>query len=133
VMAVRILPFPVPDADIAKLEAIQHEHGKAVDAGDLLAVFHNNVQFHRALFGLCGNTCLIETIEYLAQKVSGIRSYAHAKPESLDDARRDHVAMIKALRNSRRDQLIDLTRRHLKPAALAYINAYRLRFGDGGA
>jgi DNA-binding GntR family transcriptional regulator len=132
VMAVRILPFPVPDADIAKLEAIQHEHGKAVDAGDLLAVFHNNVQFHRALFGLCGNTCLIETIEYLAQKVSGIRSYAHAKPESLDDARRDHVAMIKALRNSRRDQLIDLTRRHLKPAALAYINAYRLRFGDGG-
>jgi DNA-binding GntR family transcriptional regulator len=132
VMAVRILPFPVPDADIAKLEAIQHEHGKAVDAGDLLAVFHNNVQFHRALFGLCGNVCLIETIEYLAQKVSGIRSYAHAKPESLNDARRDHVAMIKALRSSRRDELERLTRRHLKPAAAAYISAYRLRFGDGG-
>ena len=63
VMAVRILPFPVPDADIARLEAIQHAHGKAVDAGDLLAVFHSNVQFHRALFGLCGNTSLIETIE----------------------------------------------------------------------
>ena len=83
VMAVRILPFPVPDADIARLEAIQHAHGEAVDAGDLLAVFHSNVQFHRALFGLCGNTSLIETIEYLAQKVSGIRSYAHAKPEAL--------------------------------------------------
>ena len=71
VMAVRILPFPVPDADIVRLEAIQHAHGRAVDAGDLLAVFHSNVQFHRALFGLCGNTCLIETIEYLAQKVCG--------------------------------------------------------------
>ena len=133
VMAVRILPFPVPEADIARLEAIQHEHGKAVDAGDLLAVFHNNVQFHRALFGLCGNVCLIETIEYLAQKVSAIRSYAHAKPEALNDARRDHIAMIKALRNSRRDDLISLTRRHLKPAAQAYISAYRLRFGDGGS
>ena len=133
VMAVRILPFPVPDTDIARLEAIQHEHGKAVDAGNLLAVFHNNVQFHRALFGLCGNICLIETIEYLAQKVSGIRSYAHAKPESLNEARRDHVAMIKALRGARRDHLIDLTRRHLKPASAAYINAYRQRFGDGGA
>ncbi|MBI5320776.1 GntR family transcriptional regulator [Bradyrhizobium sp.] len=133
VMAVNILPFPVPDADIARLEAIQHAHGKAVDAGDLLAVFHNNVQFHRALFGLCGNTCLIETIEHLAQKASGIRSYAHAMPEALNDARRDHVAMIKALHSSRRDHLVDLTRRHLKPAVLAYVNAYRLRFGEADA
>jgi len=129
---VRILPFPVPDADIARLEAIQHAHGEAIDAGDLLAVFHSNVQFHRALFGLCGNTSLIETIEYLAQKVSGIRSYAHAKPEALHDARRDHVALIKALRNSRREELINLTRRHLKPAVRAYIDAYRRRFGGGG-
>ena len=91
------------------------------------------MQFHRASFGLCGNTCLIETIEHLAQKASGIRSFAHAKPESLNDARRDHVAMIKALRGSRRDQLIDLTRRHLKPAVLAYVSAYRLRFGDTDA
>ncbi len=133
VMAVRILPFPVPDADLARLEAIQHAHGKAVDAGDLLAVFHSNVQFHRALFGLCGNTSLIETIEYLAQKVSGIRSYAHAKPEALNDSRRDHIAMIKALRNSRRDDLVKLTRRHLKPAVRAYIDAYRRRFGDSGS
>jgi DNA-binding GntR family transcriptional regulator len=132
VMAVRILPFPVPPADIVRLEAIQHQHGKAVDAGDMLAVFHSNVQFHRALFGLCGNICLIETIEQLAQKVSGIRSYAYVKPESLNEARRDHIAMIKALRASRRDQLIELTRRHLKPAVTAYADAYRLRFGDGG-
>jgi DNA-binding GntR family transcriptional regulator len=96
-------------------------------------VFHSNVQFHRALFGLCGNTSLIETIENLAQKVSGIRSYAHAKPEALNDSRRDHIAMIKALRNSRRDDLIKLTRRHLKPAVRAYIDAYRRRFGDGGS
>jgi DNA-binding GntR family transcriptional regulator len=133
VMAVRILPFPVRDADIAKLEAIQHAHGKAVDAGDLLAVFQSNVLFHRALFGLCGNTSLIETIESLAQKVSGIRSYAHAKSEALNDARRDHIAMIKALRNSRRDDLMSLTRRHLKPAVRAYIDAYRRRFGVSGS
>ena len=92
-------------------------------------MFQRNVLFHRALFGLCGNTCLIETIESLAQKVSDIRSYAHAKPEALNDARRDHIAMIKALRNSRRDDLISLTRRHLKPAVRAYIDAYRQRFG----
>ena len=125
--------FRCADADIAKLEAIQHAHGKAVDAGDLLAVFQSNVLFHRALFGLCGNTSLIETIESLAQKVSGIRSYAHAKSEALNDARRDHIAMIKALRNSRRDDLMSLTRRHLKPAVRAYIDAYRRRFGVSGS
>lgn len=133
VMAVRILPLPVPNAELVKLEAVQREHSQAVDAGDLLAVFHSNVQFHRTLFELCGNTCLIETIEYLAQKVSGIRSYAYANPGALNDARQDHVAMIEALRHSRRDELIMLTRRHLKPAEQAYVRAYRQRFGDGGA
>ncbi len=41
--------------------------------------------------------------------------------------------MIEALRDSRREELIMLTRRHLKPAEQAYIRAYRQRFGDGGA
>lgn len=132
VMAVRILPFPVPRADIERLEALQAEHSKAVDAGDLLAVYYSNVRFHRALFGLCGNNCLIETIEYLAEKVSGIRSYAHANPATLNATRRDHIEMIEALRHSRRDDLISLTRRHLKPAAAAYISAYRQRFGESG-
>jgi DNA-binding GntR family transcriptional regulator len=131
VMAVRVLPFPVSSADIGRLEALQREHGKAVDAGDLLAVYYSNVHFHRALFGLCDNSCLIETIESLAQKVSGIRSYAHANPATLNDTRKDHIEMIEALRHSCRDDLITLTRRHLKPAAQAYIRAYRQRFGDG--
>lgn len=129
VMAVRIMPFPVSRDDVAKIETLQREHSKAVDAGDFLAVFHSNVHFHRVLLGLCGNGCLIETIEHLAQKVAGIRSYAHANPGSLDDSRRDHVAMIDALRHGRRDDLIALTRRHLKPAPQAYIRAYRQRFG----
>jgi DNA-binding GntR family transcriptional regulator len=80
VMAVRVLPMPVAQADLERLELLQREHSRAVAAGDLLAVFHSNVRFHRALYGLCGNICLIETIEQLAQKVSVIRSSAHANP-----------------------------------------------------
>jgi hypothetical protein len=37
--------------------------------------------------------------------------------------------MIKALRGGRRDELIALTRRHLKPSPEAYIKAYEQRFG----
>lgn len=133
VMAVRVLPMPVAQADLERLEQLQREHSRAVAAGDLLAVFHSNVRFHRALYGLCGNACLIETIEQLAQKVSVIRSSAHANPAALDRARRDHVEIIEALKHSRRDDLVTLTRRHLKPAAQAYITAYEQRFGTNGA
>src|ERR1700674_5514151 len=45
VMAVRILPFPVASGAIDKLEDIQREHSAAVDAGDLLGVFHSNLRF----------------------------------------------------------------------------------------
>jgi DNA-binding GntR family transcriptional regulator len=132
VMAARILPFPVAIGDLDKLDELQRKHSAAVDRGDLLTVFHSNLHFHQVLFGLCQNTCLIETIEQCAQKVYGIRSYANAFPETLDRARRDHVDMIDALRASCRDDLIALTRRHLKPSPEAYIHAYERRFGEAG-
>jgi DNA-binding GntR family transcriptional regulator len=130
VMAARTLPFPVAADDLARLDDLQKRHSAAVDAGDMLTVFYANLHFHQALFGLCGNVCLIETIEHLAQKVYGIRSYANASPQVLERARRDHVDMIKALRASRREELIALTRRHLKPQPEAYIRAYERRFGN---
>jgi DNA-binding GntR family transcriptional regulator len=71
-MAARIIPLPVAVSDIKRLEAIQKVHGRAVAAGDLRAVFYSNLEFHRALFGLCGNPYLIESIEQLAQKAYGI-------------------------------------------------------------
>jgi DNA-binding GntR family transcriptional regulator len=78
VMAVRIIPFPVSSKDIGRLEELQREHTAAIAAGNLLTVFYSNLSFHRVLYGLCGNACLIETIDLLAQKVYGIRSYANA-------------------------------------------------------
>jgi DNA-binding GntR family transcriptional regulator len=129
VMAVRIISFPVAPEDIERLEELQRKHAAAIAAGELLTVFYSNLSFHRVLYGLCGNACLIETIDLLAQKVYGIRSYANAFPESLDRARRDHLEMIRALRGSRRDDLVGLTRRHLKPSPEAYIKAYERRFG----
>jgi len=129
VMAVRIIPLPVGAQDIERLEELQRQHTAAIAAGDLLTVFYSNLSFHQVLFGLCGNACLIETIDLLAQKVYGIRSYANAFPASLDRARRDHLDMIKALRGSRREELVALTRRHLQPSPEAYIKDYERRFG----
>ena len=129
VMAVRILPFPVAASDLAKLEQIQEKHSAAIADDDMLGVLYANLHFHQTLFGLCGNACLIETIKHLEGKVYGIRFYANAFPAALDRARADHLDMIKALRAARRDDLIDLTRRHLEPSPQAYIRAYERRFG----
>jgi DNA-binding GntR family transcriptional regulator len=133
VMAVRVIPFPVAPKDISRLEELQRQHTAAIAAGDLLTVFYSNLSFHQVLFGLCGNSCLIETIDWLAQKVYGIRSYANAFPESLERARQDHLDMIRALRGADRDELIALTRRHLEPSPQAYIRDYERRFGKAEA
>lgn len=133
VMAARILPFPVAASNLAKLEKIQERHSAAIANDDMLTVFHANLEFHQTLFGLCGNACLIETIKQLEQKVYGIRFYANAVPEALNGARRDHVDMIKALRASRRADLVALTRHHLKASPQAYIRAYERRFGASGS
>jgi DNA-binding GntR family transcriptional regulator len=129
VMAVRILPFPVSPESLSKLAELQRKHSAAIDNDDMLTVFYTNLQFHQTLFGLCGNACLIETIKNLEQKVYGIRFYANAFRDALERARRDHLDMIEALRTSRRKDLIDLARRHLKPSPQAYIRAYERRFG----
>jgi len=50
-------------------------------------------------------------------------------PAALDRVGRDHLDMINVLRGSRRDDLIALSRRHLKPSPEAYIDAYERRFG----
>jgi DNA-binding GntR family transcriptional regulator len=132
VMAVRILTFPVAATSITQLEKIQAQHGAAIDNDDMLTVFHTNLNFHQTLFALCGNACLIEAIKTLEQKVYGIRFYANAFPQALERARRDHLDMIKALRMSRCDELIKLTRQHLRPSPQAYIRAYERRFGGAG-
>ena len=132
VMAVRILPFPVAAHDLDRLDELQSKHSAAIDRGDMLGMFYENLRFHQVLYGLCGNTCLVETIEHCAQKVYVIRAYANAFPETLEVANQDHVEMIAALRSSRRDELIALTRSHLRPSPAAYIRAYEARFGKAG-
>jgi len=128
-MAARIIPLPVAATDIGRLEAIQKVHSRAVAAADFRAVFYSNLEFHRALFGLCGNPYLIESIEQLAQKAYGIRSWSNTIPEYLQRVRQDHLDMIDTLRRGRRAELVRLCRRHLTPSRDVYIRSYQQRFG----
>jgi DNA-binding GntR family transcriptional regulator len=128
-MAARTIPLPVDAAEIERLEAIQKTHSHAVAAADFRAVFYSNLEFHRALFGLCGNRFLIESIEQLAQKAYAIRSWSNTIPEYLLRVKQDHLDMIDALKHGRRAELVKLCRRHLAPSQDVYISAYLQRFG----
>ena len=115
------LPFPVAKSDtIGSLRSSESTARRSTPATCLR--FSTAICiFIRCCSACARNTCLIEAIELLAQKTYGIRSYANAFPEALDQARRDHVEMIEALRASRRDDLIALARRQLQTFVEAYI------------
>src|ERR1700730_10587624 len=47
VMAVRVIPFPVAPADIARLEDLQRQHAKAIADGEMLPAFYSHLSFSR--------------------------------------------------------------------------------------
>lgn len=123
------IPMPAPEPVINELEDIQNHHNEAVDRDDLPAVFHYNIAFHRTLFAACGNPYLSETINEYAQKVYAIRSIGTSDQASVQRARREHVAMIEALKSGDRDALIRLCRGHLNISKERYIALYNMRLG----
>lgn len=123
--AARQIPLPMPKPLITAITALHKEHSDAVDSNDIAKAFRVNILFHQTLFSTCGNPYLVEAINSLAFKSHAVRSYSLAKPELLNKARKDHAAMIVALKKGHRQSLVDLCVAHLKPTVKAYVDAYQ--------
>ncbi|MGJ7915955.1 GntR family transcriptional regulator [Massilia sp. LXY-6] len=121
----RQIALPVPPEKLDALEAIQQQHDEAVRDGNLQLAFRMNIAFHKALFALSDNATLTEMIELAAQRAHVIRSLSMVVPETLEKARRDHHAMIAALRACDRERLVALCSDHLLPSRDAYIEKHR--------
>ncbi len=124
-LAAEQIPLPGSPEFVAELTRIQAEHTQAVEAKDYRAAFHANMAFHDCLFSACGNPYLAEMIRNSAHKVHGARFYTSASEPHLRNARDEHWAMIKAIENGRRDDLVNLCRTHLGPSLDTYLNAVR--------
>ncbi|MBB3052433.1 DNA-binding GntR family transcriptional regulator [Prauserella isguenensis] len=118
----RLIPVPVPDERLDELVAIQRRHDEGIDAGELREVTKANMEFHRALFGLSDNTVLVDAIRRHAQMAHAIRSVTVTSPEYLEQSRREHWAMIDALRGGDTDTLAETCRAHLLPSRDAYLS-----------
>jgi DNA-binding GntR family transcriptional regulator len=121
----REIALPVAPEKLDELEAIQQRHDAAVRDSNLHVAFRMNIAFHKALFGLSDNTVLTEMIELAAQRAHVIRSLSMVNPQTLEKARRDHRAMIEALRQCDQERLVALCRDHLLPSRDAYIEQQR--------
>ncbi|MCP2254107.1 DNA-binding transcriptional regulator, GntR family [Prauserella aidingensis] len=118
----RLIPVPVPAERLDELVAVQRRHDEGIDAGELREVTKANMEFHRTLFGLSDNTVLVDAIRRHAQMAHAIRSVTVTSPEHLERSRREHWAMIDALRSGDTDTLAETCREHLLPSRDAYLS-----------
>lgn len=131
VLAAEQIPLPGATVFVEVLEKIQQTHARAVDEKDYRGAFHANMEFHNHLFSACGNPYLAEMIRNSAQKVHGARFYTSASDTHLSLARDEHAAMVVAIRNGKRDDLVALCRKHLGPSLDTYLAAVRGFFSHG--
>jgi len=119
------IALPPPDDLIETLRSIHEHHSKAIEAGDLRAVYRLNNEFHDSFFGACGNSYLAQSIAEYSWLAHAIRSYRIGDPDLLGQARDEHALMIDALEKADRDALVDLCVRHINPSKEAYLRHER--------
>jgi DNA-binding GntR family transcriptional regulator len=118
--AARRIPLPAPPALVEALSAIEAAHAGAVERGDISAIHAENERFHEVLFAACGNSHLAATIRDHARLSLAFRCHAMADPALARRARDEHRAMLKALREGDREELVRLCVGHTSFAIRAY-------------
>lgn len=123
--AAQRIPLPVAPELLAKLQTIQRRHDKAVAARDPRAIDLANEEFHHTLFAACGSAQLLAAIEHYAYLTRAMRLYPLVNPVILDQLRREHWAMIEALKSSDRKALLRLVVGHIQPSKKIYLEVRR--------
>jgi DNA-binding GntR family transcriptional regulator len=116
------IPLPAPDSLIAELNAIHEEHGRHIEAGFLRGVHETNDRFHLTLFGACGNSHLVQSIELYMRLSLPVRANSMASTASLRVSHEHHRLMIDMLKGSDNWVLAQLCVDHLQPSKARYLD-----------
>ena len=117
--------LPADEAVLAKLEAAQRRHDKAVASRDPRAIDDANEAFHSIFFEACGNRHMSEAIARYAYLSRAMRLYPMVDPELLETLRGEHWAMIEALRSGDRKALARLVVGHIQHSKRIYLEVRR--------
>ncbi|WP_103035565.1 GntR family transcriptional regulator [Castellaniella caeni] len=114
--AALIMPLPASAQALAALKEAYVKHAAAVSiAADGSLIRRLNDQFHDQLFALSCNRELCKAIAFYTEVSNPIRSYGIVAPEWLQQAVREHAAMIQAIEAQDRVALARLVVDHMQP------------------
>lgn len=107
----------VANATPADIEALRMLAG-AFDAlsirGTILELYETNLQFHRRLLGLCGNSELTNLVSELRQRTSSAPASQWSTRARVELSGREHHEMIEAIAQKNAARLRDVIDRHIR-------------------
>lgn len=122
--AARRVPMPAPAALIERLEQIDADYSRSVDVLDLKGTTALNNLFHETIFAACNNRYLAEMIDNFWSRTTAIRCYAIGDRQMLEQSRREHRAIIDALKRNDREAFVKECVDHIYPSLEAYKRAH---------
>lgn len=125
--AIEMIEFPVAPERLALVEAACLAHAQAAASGELIAIHRSNMAFHREFYGLCDNLYLAESIRLHDWLSFPVRAYGVADAGALEQACREHQAMVDAVRTGNRAALDALSVAHMGRARDIYEEKYLTR------
>lgn len=125
--AIEMIEFPVPQDRLEAVERACAAHAAAAASGELIAIHRTNMVFHRELYGLCDNAYLAESIRLHDWLSFPVRAYGVADARALEQACREHAAMVDALRAGNRVALDALSVAHMGRARAIYEEKFLTR------
>lgn len=130
--AAGLIQMPASATAVDDLREIQQRHDKSIEEDDKVGLFRSNHEFHRALFALCPNPFLTDSIEQAAMQAHAVRFSSLQKNAAQQAAQADHHAMIKALDEGDRETLVNLCRSHLQTSYNTHVKFIRSEAAKGG-
>lgn len=114
--AARIMPLPASNEQLNQLKETHIKYLAAVEIdADKKLIHQLNDNFHNQLFALCGHRELCKAIHYYTEASNPIRSYGIASKDWLQQAVKEHAAMIRAIEQLDRLALKKLVVQHMLP------------------
>ena len=122
VVAARAAAVHISDLEIEMLQANLALFESAKSNKETLAQIDN--QFHNLIYDACNNTYLTQTLKLLRTRIGLLKGKPFDSPKRIEDAYKEHAAIIKAFRSHDPDRVEKAVARH-------YANARKSRLSRG--
>lgn len=119
--AALMIPLPASKSLLAKLEAVQVEYVRHAERGDLRGIHDTNDAFHIALFGACGNSYLVRSLQDYMGLTLPMRAKNLANHDGLRVSIQQHDMMISLLRGNDNWALSQLCVEHMHTSKADYL------------